>query len=54
MKNNFAAYGDVVTFDLTFCTIKSIHPSGKAWKIGCFLGNSCTKKMVPIGLVVTL
>ena len=54
MKAQFQVYGDVVTFDLTFNTIKNLHPSGKSWKVGCFLANSSTKKIVPLGLVVTL
>jgi len=51
MKRNFQDYGDLVSFDLSFNLIKDQHPNGKYWKIGCFLGSSSTKKMVPLAIV---
>jgi len=51
MKRNFQDYGDLVSFDLSFNLIKDQHPNGKHWKIGCFLGSSSTKKMVPLAFV---
>jgi len=54
MRRQFAAIGEVVTFDLTFKMIKGESEAGGRWKLGCFLGTSPTKRMVPLALVVTL
>lgn len=53
MKKQFATYGDLVSFDLTFSLVKGQQSSQK-WKLGCFLGQSRAKHMVPLGLVLTL
>lgn len=54
MKTNFEKYGDWVGFDLTFNIIQEKHASGKDWKIGCFMGISSTKKIVPFGFVLSI
>ena len=54
MKANFAKYGDIVSFDLTFNLIKNQHKSGEKWKVGCFVGMSNAKRITPFGFAVTL
>lgn len=54
MKKKYSRYKDVISFDLTFNLVKNLHPSGHKWKIGCFLGISSSKHIVPLGLVATL
>lgn len=54
MKELFRDFGDLVSFDLSYSLIKNDHPSGKKWKVGCFLGSSSSKKIVPLALVATL
>ena len=33
---------------------ENVHSSGKKWKIGCFLGTSSCRKIVPLALVASL
>ena len=54
MKNLYHQYKDVISFDLTFNLIKDRHPSGKKWKLGCFVATSAAKRITPLGLVVCL
>jgi hypothetical protein len=54
MKALFREYGDCVSFDLSYSLIKNDHPSGKQWKIGCFLASSSSKKIVPLAFVASL
>ena len=54
MKSLYSKYRDVLSFDLTFNLIKDRHPSGKKWKIGCFVATSAAKRITPLGLVVCL
>lgn len=53
MKENFHRYGNWVGFDFTFNLVQESHSNGKNWKIGCFMGISSSKKMVPYGLVLS-
>lgn len=34
--------------------VKDQSASGGSWKLGCFLGTSISKRMVPLALVLTL
>jgi len=54
MRKNFDMYGDSVSFDLTFNLVKDHHDSGRKWKLGCFLGLSASKHILPFALVATL
>ena len=54
MKELFPKYGDVISFDFTFKLVKNTHISGQKWKIGLFLGTSSCKRMVPLGIVMSL
>ena len=54
MKANFAKFGDVVSFDLTFNLIKNQHLSKEKWKVGCFVGMSNAKRITPFGFAATL
>lgn len=43
-----------MTFDMTFNLIKDVHPeTNNHYKLGCFMGLSNSKRLVPFGLVVT-
>lgn len=53
MKKSFSAYGDKISFDLTFSLIKEKSPLGNTWKVGVFLGTSKTGRMVPLGVTIT-
>ena len=53
MKDNFEKYGNWIGFDFTFNLIQENHSNGKNWKVGCFMGISSSKKMVPFGLVLS-
>jgi len=53
MKENFEKYGNWVGFDFTFNLVQENHENGKSWKVGCFMGISSSKKMVPYGLVLS-
>lgn len=53
MKENFHKYGNWVGFDFTFNMVQENHANGKNWKVGCFMGISSSKKMVPFGLVLS-
>ena len=53
MKENFEKFGDWVGFDFTFNMIQEKHASGKEWRIGCFMGISNAKRLVPFGLVLS-
>jgi len=53
MRADFEEHGSVVSFDLTFNLVKGITASGKRWKLGCFLGSSRSRRLVPLGLVLT-
>lgn len=54
MKQNFHKYGNWVGFDFTFNLVQENHSNGKNWKVGCFMGISSSKKMVPYGLVLSI
>ena len=54
MKEKFKEYGEIVSIDLTFNMIKDTKDEGKKYKLGFFLGSSRTKRIVPLGFVVTL
>ena len=53
MKESFQKYGNWIGFDFTFNLVQETHPNGKNWKVGCFMGISSSKKMVPFGLVLS-
>jgi hypothetical protein len=53
MKRNFEKYGNWVGFDFTFNLVQENHANGKNWKVGCLMGISSSKKMVPFGLVLS-
>jgi hypothetical protein len=53
MKENYAKYGHYIGFDFTFNMIQEVYRNGKRWKVGCFMGISSSKKLVPFGLVVS-
>jgi hypothetical protein len=54
MRENFFKYGEWLGFDFTFNLVQELHSTGKNWKIGCFMGISCSKKLVPFGLVLSI
>jgi hypothetical protein len=54
MKRHFGMYGDMASFDLTFLMIKGENFSGLRWKLGCFIGLSSARHIVPLGLILTL
>jgi hypothetical protein len=53
MKDYFHKYGNWVGFDFTFNLVQENYANGKSWKVGCFMGISGSKKMVPFGLVLS-
>ena len=54
MKNQFQIYGETVSFDFSFNMVRNTHPTGKKWKIGCFLSLSSCKRLVPLAVVFSL
>ena len=54
MKENFQKFGDWIGFDFTFNLVQEKHKSGKDWKVGCIMGISNAKKIVPFGLVLCI
>jgi len=52
MKENFYRYGHWIGFDFTFNLVQEKYQD-KNWKVGCFMGISGSKKMVPYGLVLS-
>lgn len=56
MRKNFEKYGrdQFTSFDFTFNLIKDAHPdSNMKYKLGCFMGLSNCRKLVPFALVIT-
>ena len=56
MRKNFEKYGknQFMSFDLTFNLIKDNHPvTNERYKLGCFMGLSSSKRLVPFALVIT-
>ena len=56
MRKNYAKYGasQFMAFDMTFNLFRQSHHSGQKFKLGCFMGLSSTRKLVPFGLVVSV
>lgn len=56
MKQNFERYGrqQFVSYDLTFNLIKELHSSEKSYKIGMFVGLSCSRRIVPFALTILI
>jgi hypothetical protein len=53
MKENFHRYGNWVDFDFALDLVQETHTNGKNWKVGCFMGISSSKKIVPFDLVLS-
>jgi hypothetical protein len=56
MKLNFNKYGrgEFCSFDLTHHLIRELSPhSNSPYKVGCLMGLSSSRKLVPFGLVIT-
>jgi hypothetical protein len=56
MKNNYKKFGagQFVGFDFTFNLIRDRHDSGLSFKVGCIVGLSNTRRLVPFALVVSV
>jgi hypothetical protein len=54
MKANFAKYGSLTSFDLTFNLVKNQTQSGEKFKVGGFVGMSNAKRITPFGFAATL
>jgi len=55
MMRNYELYGagQFCAFDLTFHLIRDRHANGRTFKVGCFIGLSNTRRLVPFALVIT-
>ena len=49
MKQNYKRFGQWTTFDFTY----NIVDSAQSFKVGCFVGLSFSRKIVPFGLVIS-
>jgi hypothetical protein len=53
MREQYALFGDLVGFDLTFSVIREKTKNGGEYMIGVFASTNLYKKIVIFGLVVT-
>lgn len=53
MKSNFKAYGQTVSYDLTYNLIQDLSPEKKQYAVGIFTGVNNYNRIIPFGITIT-